>query len=1379
MSLPRASWAIPACLTLCGTLPSTPTGAWDEAPAFSVRPADLLKASAAIPATAGHNVTELLEETQVSIDDQGRRTVRYRYIFRIDQATAVEGWSTVSAPYAPWLDEKPQIRARVITPDGHEHHLDPATVADYTPDTSSPEMFTDRKELKAPLPKLAKGALAEVEILSKEHRAFSKVGTHGMSSLWQSVPVHKTRFTLEAPAGVPLRWKLRGLPGLQLRPQIQDGRQRLVLELGASTPSRNREPYQAPDQDPFPAILYTTTPTWAAAAAEYSATVEAQLKGADVKAWVQKAVGDATTPEDKLRRILVNLHKDVRYTGLEFGEASVVPRPPAETFKRGYGDCKDKSALLVTLLREVGITAHLALLRVGSPDDVEPDLPGLSSFDHAIVHLPGSAHPWIDPTVPEAPLGVLPAPDLGRRALVIHETSPGLLTTQDSTPEQNTTLETREVFLAEDGAGRLVEVTEARGPSEIQLRSGYVDVEAKKAREHLKNYVEQAYRAKDLGKVDYAHAGDTSRPFKLSVEALKVGVASTDTEAASVSLNPWLVVNGLNQTLQAHGNDEDEEESEEGKKEDTKAAEDLPPPRRTDLLMGAPYRMEHRWVVHPPQGYAHDTLPTSRTLNLGAARLSMTFKELPNGAVEAHYRADCPKRRWSPKEVNEGRAALKAFGEEKVPILVFQQVGEAHLSAGRTKEALTEFRRLQEAHPSLAGPLTRVARAQLAAGLGESARETLRQAVRLEPTSSLGFRTLGWVLQHDWLGRRFRPGWDRAGAVEAYRKALSLDPKDRVARMDLAILLEHNVQGERYGAGTELKEAAEHYRTLIDEEKNDTLQDSLMVCLARNGRLSEAMEVALTREPSQRANGWLVALEGLQRGLDKALAFGRTRYPDLATRRAAYLMAAEVAIVFRSYPMAASLLQEGSTGSGDVTQVRARAEMLSKVKRYDTLKLDPKDPRDTARSMFLALMDRPWTAKTLQKYVTEAQLTAPQVKRLEKEFNQATEALLKQSLPLTVMVDLMASLTDFAVDGDDAKGYRVLSQTQGNTTNSFFVAKVAQGLRVVGENLPELARQAQWHALRGELAQARAWLDHLVENSRKSEALDPLMGHPIRHLWEKGKEGTQEEILRAAAAALAMVKEDREAQDRLRPLLKADLPKLMAAGIAQSLAAGAASRKDHALLDEASARLLSLFPDSVMATNLRLNALSAKVQWKQALELLESALAKHPEDLSLISRKSWLLWRVGRYEDSETELKARIQRGKADPGDFNNLAWWQVVRGRQDAQTLEHARRAVQGSGARSDAAHHTLATVLAEFGRTAEALETLLKAVSLRQDDNPKGADWYVLGRLAEHLGEKAAAEAYYLRVKPDPEDEDEGEGGCPAMAAKRLEVLRGGGGK
>ena len=92
-------------------------------------------------------------------------------------------------------------------------------------------------------------------------------------------------------------------------------------------------------------------PSWAAVARAYRAVVERRI--ADGPLTLPAELPRTPTP-DTIEAITRWLHRQVRYTGIELGDASIVPWSPAEVVKRGFGDCKDKATLLVALLRQAG-----------------------------------------------------------------------------------------------------------------------------------------------------------------------------------------------------------------------------------------------------------------------------------------------------------------------------------------------------------------------------------------------------------------------------------------------------------------------------------------------------------------------------------------------------------------------------------------------------------------------------------------------------------------------------------------------------------------------------------------------------------------------------------------------------------------------------------------------------------------------------------------------------------------------------------------------------------------------------------------------------------------------------------------------------------------
>jgi multisubunit Na+/H+ antiporter MnhB subunit len=82
-----------------------------------------------------------------------------------------------------------------------------------------------------------------------------------------------------------------------------------------------------------------------------------------------------------------------------FADSSHRPTSPALVLERGFGDCKDKSLLAVTLLRSLGFHADVALVSSTSGELLPRLLPAISSFDHVVVTIEvDGVRYWLDPT---------------------------------------------------------------------------------------------------------------------------------------------------------------------------------------------------------------------------------------------------------------------------------------------------------------------------------------------------------------------------------------------------------------------------------------------------------------------------------------------------------------------------------------------------------------------------------------------------------------------------------------------------------------------------------------------------------------------------------------------------------------------------------------------------------------------------------------------------------------------------------------------------------------------------------------------------------------------------------------------------------------------
>ncbi|WP_439697599.1 DUF3857 domain-containing protein [Mucilaginibacter sp. AW1-7] len=100
------------------------------------------------------------------------------------------------------------------------------------------------------------------------------------------------------------------------------------------------------------------------------------------------------------REAVKTVQNEVRYMGIEMGQYSHKANNPEKVFKQRYGDCKDKSLLLVSMLKADGIDAAMVLVNSSVRAHIEDYLPTYYAFDHAVVtaNVQGK-QVWVDATI--------------------------------------------------------------------------------------------------------------------------------------------------------------------------------------------------------------------------------------------------------------------------------------------------------------------------------------------------------------------------------------------------------------------------------------------------------------------------------------------------------------------------------------------------------------------------------------------------------------------------------------------------------------------------------------------------------------------------------------------------------------------------------------------------------------------------------------------------------------------------------------------------------------------------------------------------------------------------------------------------------------------
>lgn len=1042
----RLSFVLCAWIVGSGVAAADPL---DGAP-FSAKPADLIALAKATPSQDAP-VLVLRDDETITYDDHGRVERRYDIVAVIEKPAAVDGWGTLELGWSPFYQDKPSVRARVIASDGSVAELDPKLISDAPVVEDSPNVFSDRRTMQAPLPRLAVGAVIEEQYTITDREPLLSAGETDLAYVGRGVPVRRSRVTISAPAARALHVVARGFAKAPApHKSSRGGRTTWAYDLGATAADDHDVTGVPADVAEYPYIGVASGASWAAVAKDYRRLVDERTKdGLPLPDGVRGA-----TPRETVDRAVAWLHAHVRYTGIELRDSAIVPWAPAEISARGFGDCKDKAALLVALLRGAGLRADLAVLWTGPGTDVDRELPGLGVFDHAIVRAKVDGKDlWIDATEDTLPAGQLPARDQGRLALIVADDTTDLVTTPVAAPADNLVHEVHTYHVAEIDHGTVTETAEERGVYWDNLRDFIRDKAQADATKSLSSYVEHEYRGK-LSGFSGNHPAAITQPFVLTLQVADAARVDTDREEASVWLFASDTLRNLPDLLTETG-----------------AATDARVKARTiDYVFTIPHVYEIENRIELPPGFTAPTLVARDQQALGTMTFTTT-RRLDGNDLVITYRLDTGKRRITTAELATTRAAVLALQKANAEHVLLAQTGASLLQAGKIKEAIAEFQRLIALHPKEALHQDQLANAYSRAGMGAAARRVALAATKLEPTSGDAFSLLAWQLRRDSLGREYGFDADRAGAIAAYHKALALTPKHMGAMHDLAELLVVDERGRRDARPADRLEAIATYRRLTALSDAVDYQRGLIDAMLDAGQYADADAAARTLAESEDSATLQVVAAALARGPAEAIAIAgaassgaqRTRVLSAAARR---LMA------LRAYDAMRALVAEVSTGAPD--------PRMAKFARIDLDKLGAADPKRPALLAMLAVSGIPVAHPPWGPELALSLHRAGRAVNLGRDWTE---------LPPAVTADVMAAGVPFVVDGNPRDGWQVRADLATGRVAFYVVLDHGQA-RLIGDNdLPAgVGRLALALLARNDVAGATRWIDQLVTDLDKVHA---------------------------------------------------------------------------------------------------------------------------------------------------------------------------------------------------------------------------------------------------------------------------------------------------
>jgi cellulose synthase operon protein C len=342
---------------------------------------------------------------------EGLASALVQQVWRINSAAGAKSFSPRSVMYSGMSETLSVVRARVLKSKGREEQA--LVSADQPMVKRASSMYFDSRARELRFSYLQPGDVVEIE-----YRLLPSTGVNPWTGYYaridqfrDSLYTQLRRRVLIAPTAMKLYAVEHGLgPAVVRENGGQTTRTWEAREISAQA-------VHAGDSGPY--LHVSTIGSMEEFGRWYSEMLEPDLKlDENLQTLAQQILDRKLSTQGKVQAVYESVKRLTRYTAFEFGVHSYQPYPVSKVERRGFGDCKDKAAMLVALLRAVGVQAEFAMVRTRAEGAVDEDAYSAQLFDHAMAYVP-ELNLFLDGTADSTVIGELPAKDLGAMAMTV------------------------------------------------------------------------------------------------------------------------------------------------------------------------------------------------------------------------------------------------------------------------------------------------------------------------------------------------------------------------------------------------------------------------------------------------------------------------------------------------------------------------------------------------------------------------------------------------------------------------------------------------------------------------------------------------------------------------------------------------------------------------------------------------------------------------------------------------------------------------------------------------------------------------------------------------------------------------------------------------
>ncbi len=359
------------------------------------------------------NRTELAFEVRTG----GNRVKRKDTIWAYVQKRHPNIWERISLYDYETYENPVKIKAEAYYSDGSQWSLDSKTIQRNKIALSN--AFANQFNI----PRYDKGVLIHLET----QRDYFHPEFIGRFQLRKKDPALLRSITFTFPKDCNLQHGLENTEGVVVEQSvlIEDGKKKLEIRVQNLSDTWVRWKTEFPEQ--WYAAFYASFPpigkrsyTWKELGDHYLQLSEAAYESSPEIDALAGLVKGSTEPEI-VKNSFDAIVRKIRYHADEEGRFAFFPRKASAILENGYGDCKEISTLLKTLLQEKNVDAFPALISTKNHYQPVDKYPSLNNFNHMILATAASGgdYHFLDGTNTWANADSSYYPLIGRTAFVI------------------------------------------------------------------------------------------------------------------------------------------------------------------------------------------------------------------------------------------------------------------------------------------------------------------------------------------------------------------------------------------------------------------------------------------------------------------------------------------------------------------------------------------------------------------------------------------------------------------------------------------------------------------------------------------------------------------------------------------------------------------------------------------------------------------------------------------------------------------------------------------------------------------------------------------------------------------------------------------------